>query len=185
MLINIVLVLALLIALILVMALFAKKEFTVQREVVINDSTRNVFDFIRFLRNHRMFSKWSTREAGKKSDTTGVDGTVGFVAVWDNYKERAGLGELEIRKIVDDEIIDLEHRYFKPVKGKARTQITTTSFTETQTKVKWVYTGISDYPINILTSMLNMDKIIGKDLEGALNNLKHVIEEPTSETTNF
>jgi hypothetical protein len=179
MLINIFIVLAILVVCVLVIALFAKKEFTVQREIIINDSNRKVFDFIRFLRNHRMFSKWATKEKGKRNETIGLDGTVGFVATWDNYKERAGLGEMEIRRLVHAERIDLEHRYLKPIKGKGNSLISTTFITEAQTKVKWVYTGVSRYPINILTSILNMDRIIGKDLEDALHNMKRVIEKPT------
>ncbi|MFZ6008730.1 MAG: SRPBCC family protein [Bacteroidota bacterium] len=170
-------VVGLLVIVFLVAALFARRDFVVERELLIDSSKPDVFSFLKYLKNHTAFSKWTTKDEAKKVETKGVDGLVGFVQPWHNFKERAGVGELEIKRIIEGSEILLEHRYFKPVKGLANTLIITESRPGDQTRVKWIYQGFSNYPINLLTASMNMDKIVGKDLEVCLMKLKSTLEE--------
>ncbi|HET6765806.1 MAG TPA: SRPBCC family protein [Chitinophagaceae bacterium] len=167
---------AILIVLSMVLALFLRKDFTVERTITINKPKQDVFEFIRFLENHRAFSKWTTKESNKVKPGTGTDGQPGFVLAWDNFKEKAGTGELEIRKITNGSGIDIEHRYIKPLKGLANTYITVSDSSSNQTELRWVYSGVSTYPVNLLTSILNMDNIVGRDLETCLTKLKTKLE---------
>lgn len=166
-----------LVALVMVVALFAKKEFTVQRTITINKPMKDVFEYIRFLENHKTFSKWTTQEPSKSKPGTGTDGQEGYILSWNNYKEKAGVGELEIKKIINGSRIDLEHHYIKPLKGLANAYMAVNNSSGDSTELKWVYSGISNYPINLLTSIMNMDKIVGRDLENGLSKLKYVLEE--------
>ena len=109
-------VLAILIVLFMVLALFARNDFTVQRTIIINKPRQDVFEFIRFLENHRAFSKWTTKEPNKVKPGTGTDGHPGFVLAWDNFTEKAGIGELKIKKITTGSGINIEYRYIKPLK---------------------------------------------------------------------
>lgn len=58
----------------------------------------------------------------------------------------------------------------------ANTLIATESTRDNETRVKWVYHEFSSYPINLLTVTMNMDKIVGKDLEECLSDLKSILE---------
>lgn len=174
---NLFLIVILLILIILVAALFAKKEFIVHRELIINSPKQDVFDYIKFLQNHKTFSKWSTKDMNKKTVLAGIDGNAGFIQSWNNYQERAGEGELEIKKIIEGSAIELEHRYLRPIRGRANTSITIEPVLHNQAKVKWAYQGFSNYPMNLLTAVMNMDKIVGKDLENCLVKLKSVMEQ--------
>jgi hypothetical protein len=171
-------IVVIIVAIFLIWALFAKKDFTVTRQIVINKPRPEVFNYLRLLRNHKHFSKWATKDPAKKTKFHGTDGTVGFIAGWNNYAEKAGEGELEILEIVEGDEITLEHRYFKPVKGKANTSVSTKTLGDGATQVQWVYMGISSYPLNGLTAMMNMDQIVGKDLENCLINLRSALEKP-------
>lgn len=173
---NISLVVVAVILIILIVALFAKKSFIVQREITICSSINNVFDYIKFLENHHSFSKWATKDVSKKTERRGVDGTPGFIQTWNNFKEKAGTGELEIKQIVDCSHLLLEHRYFKPVPGIGNSLITTRATSYKETNVKWQYNGFSRYPINFFTAVMNIDKIIGGDLENCLKKLKCQLE---------
>jgi hypothetical protein len=55
--------------------------------------------------------------------------------------------------------------------------MTTEAIAPNQTKVKWGFTGKMPYPMNLMLVVMDMDKMIGKDLEDGLNNLKVVLEE--------
>jgi hypothetical protein len=169
-------VFAILIVVFMTLALCARNDFTVQRTIIINKPRQDVFEFIRFLENHRAFSKWTTKESNKVKPGTGADGHPGFVLGWDNFKERAGTGELEIKNITAGSGINIEHRYKKPFKGLANSYMTVGDSSCNQTELKWVYAGVSAYPINLITSILNMDIIVGRDLEICLTKLKSRLE---------
>jgi hypothetical protein len=85
---------------------------------------------------------------------------------------------LELLQIHEGTGIELLHRYFKPTKGLGHSKINILPVPSSGSIVRWAYTGLSTYPMNLLTSILNMDKIIGTDLENCLSRLN---EAPVSE----
>jgi hypothetical protein len=98
----ILLVVAILIAIPLIVALFVKKEYVVEREVTINKPKEAVFDYVKYLKNQDNYSKWVRMDPNIKKDFRGTDGTVGFVYAW-NGNEKAGKGEQEIKNITQGE----------------------------------------------------------------------------------
>ncbi|PKP39010.1 MAG: polyketide cyclase, partial [Bacteroidetes bacterium HGW-Bacteroidetes-15] len=81
------LVLAGIIALLLLIALFMKKEHYTNREIIINAPRQKVFDFLRFLENQDKFNKWAKTDPDRKVETKGTDGTVGYVYSWSGNKD--------------------------------------------------------------------------------------------------
>jgi len=67
------------IVLLLVVALFVKKEYAVEREIAINKPKQEVFDYVKFLKNQDNFSVWAQTDPNMKKDFRGTDGTVGVV----------------------------------------------------------------------------------------------------------
>jgi uncharacterized membrane protein len=65
-LITIVLVLVGIIALLLIIALFNKKEYFIQCQVTINAPNQKVFDYIKLLKNQDHFNKWVMAKANRK-----------------------------------------------------------------------------------------------------------------------
>ncbi len=47
-----------LITLLLIMALFVKKEYTIEREITINKTKAEVFNYVKHLKNQDNYSKW-------------------------------------------------------------------------------------------------------------------------------
>lgn len=164
-----------LIALVLVIALFSKKGYTVQREIVINRPKQEVFNYIRLLKNQDHFSKWVMTDPNMKKEFRGTDGLVGFVYAWDGNK-KAGKGEQEIMEITEGERLDVEIRFIKPFEGIAQVVFITTAIAEHQTKLSWSMTSAMKYPMNIMLLILNMENMLGKDLELSLSNLKTILE---------
>jgi hypothetical protein len=166
---------AILVAIPLLLALFIKKEYTIGREIVINKSTDEVFNYIKFLKNQDFYSKWVMTDPTMKKDFNGTDGTVGFVYAWDSTNKNAGKGEQEIVRLVERELLDIEVRFIKPFEGIAKTPFTTESVSANQTKVTWGMKGKSKYPMNLMNPF--MDNLLGKDLQISLANLKNILEK--------
>ena len=165
------------IALLLITALFTKKEYAVEREVTINKPKSAVFEYIKQLKNQDSYSVWATRDPNMKKEFKGLDGTVGFVSSWDSEKKEVGKGEQEIKKIAEGERIDFELRFIKPFEATDNAYMVTESAGDNQTKVKWGFNGKMKYPMNLMLLFVNMDEMLGKDLATGLSNLKTQLEK--------
>ena len=165
------------VALALITALFVKNDYAVEREITINKPKMEVFDYVKFLKNQDNYSVWAMMDPNMTKTYTGTDGTVGFVSVWDSKNKNVGKGEQEIKKITEGERLDFELRFEKPFKATDYAYMVTESIEETQTKIKWGFTGRMPYPMNLMLLCMNMDKMLGDQLQTGLDNLKAVLEK--------
>lgn len=172
---KVLLVIAIIIAVMLVVALVAPKEYAVEREVVINCPKEQVFEYVKSLRMQDEWSVWGDLDPDAVYTYTGVDGTVGFISAWEGNKD-VGKGEQEIINIVEGERVDFELRFVEPFASTADVYITTESLSESETLVKWGMSGKMPFPTNLFLLLMNMDKSIGKDFEQGLANLKMILE---------
>jgi hypothetical protein len=172
---TILLVIVMFIVVVLITALFVKKEYTVQRGITINKQKQVVFDYISHIKNQDYFSKWVMTDPNMKKDFKGTDGTVGFVYAWDSQNKKAGKGEQEIKSITEGQRIDMEVRFIKPFEGMANVHMITDSLSANQTKVTWGMEGKSAYPMNVMN--LFIDKMLGKDMDSSLVMLKNNLEK--------
>ena len=173
MLINTLIVLAIIVVIPLFIALFIKREYRIQREIIINKPVHQVFDYVKYLKNQESYSKWVMMDPEMKKDYRGMDGTVGFIYAW-NGNNKAGEGEQEIKSMVENKRLDIEIRFKRPFKGIANTPLITDVVSENETRITWGMSGQYAYPMNLIT--LFIDSILGKDLEISLNNLKTILE---------
>lgn len=172
--ITILLVLAGIIALLLIAALFMKKEHYVRREIIINAPVQKVFDYLRLLKNQDKFNKWAAADPNRKWEYKGTDGTVGFVIFWSGNK-KTGEGEKEIINIVEGKRIETQIRFIKPMVTTADVVMETEALSGTQTKVYMSNAGVLKYPINIFIPLA--EKNFPKDMDSSLATLKSILEQ--------
>jgi polyketide cyclase/dehydrase/lipid transport protein len=172
---RILIVIAIIIAIPLIVALFTRNDYAVERQVIINKPRQDVFNYIRLVRNQVNYSKWSKMDPAAKMDYKGIDGTVGFMASWDGKK--AGKGEQEITSITEGERMDMGLHFIKPMEGRANAYMATETVGPGQTKVKWGMNGKMSYPMNFMLAVTSMDKMLGGELQEGLDSLKAVLEK--------
>jgi uncharacterized protein YndB with AHSA1/START domain len=165
------------IVIILIVAAFAPSEYAVEREVTINKSVTEVFDYVKYLKNQDDFSKWASMDPDMKKTFTGVDGTVGFISAWESDNKDVGKGEQEIMKITEGERIDFELRFFEPFEASDNAYMITETDGNSATIVKWGFDGKMDYPMNIMLLAMDMEEMLGDDLQQGLNKLKVILEK--------
>ncbi len=173
---KIAIVLALLIAIPLVVALFVKKDYHITREITINKPKHEVFEYIRFLKNQDNYSKWAIMDPEMKKSYKGTDGTVGFVSLWESKNGKIGVGEQEIVTIVEDEKLETKLRFKEPIENEDDATIVLTEVSANETKVAWTFKGAFPYPMNLIGLFIDADKEFGADLEFGLNKLKTILE---------
>ena len=175
---KILIVIVFIIGVALIAALFVKKEYAVEREIVINKPNAEVFAYVKMIKNQDYFSVWNMKDPDSKRVTTGTDGTVGYVYSWDSKMDDVGQGEQEIIKIAEGQRIDMELRFKRPFEATDYAYMTTEPTGDNQTKVKWGFNGSMNYPMNLMLVFMNMDEMLGKDLADGLSNLKGILEKP-------
>lgn len=164
------------VALLLFVALFAKKDYEVEREIVINKPKQEVFNYVKYLRNQDNYSKWASMDPEMKKTYRGIDGTPGFVSAWESDNHEVGAGEQEIKKITEDERIDFELRFFKPFEATEPAFIAIQPISESQSKVVWGFSGHMNYPMNLMLLFMDFEEMIGGDLQMGLEKLKNILE---------
>ena len=165
------------IALLLIIALFMKREHYVKREIIINAPRQKVFDFLKLLKNQDQFNMYAKADPDRKEEFKGTDGTVGFIYSWSGNKD-AGEGEKEIKNIIEGRSIETEIRFVRPMTTSASIIMETESLPDSdrdQTKVTWSNAGTLKYPINIMIPM--MEKHVVKDMDSSLAALKNILEK--------
>jgi hypothetical protein len=165
-----------LVALVLIIALFVKKEYAVEREINVSKPKAEVFEYVKFLKNQDNYSKWANMDPAMKKEFRGTDGEVGFVSAWDSEMKDVGKGEQEITKITDGERIDYELRFIEPFESTDYTYMVTEGLNDSVTIVKWGFDGKMKYPMNLMLLFMDMEGMLGGDLEQGLTNLKGVLE---------
>src|SRR6266487_1050692 len=151
-LITILLVVAGIIALLLIIALFMKREHYVKREIIISAPRQNAFDYLKLLKNQDKFNKYAKTDPDRKEEFKGTDGTVGYIYAWRGNKN-AGEGEKEIMNIIEGKRIETEIRFVKPMTTSASVIMETESLSDNQTKVTWSNAGTLKYLVNIMIPM--------------------------------
>ncbi len=160
----------------IILGFVAPKDYEVSRSIVIDKDLKEVFQFLKLVKNQDQWSPWKTKDPNMVQSFIGTDGEVGFVAKWKGNKA-VGEGEQEIITIVENEYIDTQLRFFKPWKSESIGHILVDRVDETQTIVTWGFSGRNKFPMSIFMLFMNMDKMVGKDFEEGLANLKKVLEK--------
>lgn len=164
------------IALLLILAAFMKKQHYVKREVSINAPLQKVFDYVKLIKNQDSFNKWATTDKKNRvEEFKGTDGTVGYIYSWSGDKS-AGKGEKEIMSITEGKRVETEIRFIKPMRVSASVIFEVESLPNGQTKVGMINTGALPYPINLMIPMA--ERKFPKHLDESLSMLKDILEKP-------
>jgi hypothetical protein len=165
------------IVILLIVAAFAKKEYTITRQITINKPRREVFDFVKYVKNQSYYNPWVMMDPNSRKEYKGTDGAVGFIATWDSENENVGQGEQEIVGLKEGQEVDLDLHFIRPFEGKADSQIATDSLAADQTKVTWSFHSSMPYPMNVMLVLADLEGALGNDLEKGLTTLKAELEK--------
>ena len=167
-------ILAGVVLLLLVLYLLAPATYDVSRTTEVRRPPDDVFDYLKYLKNQDEWSPWGRKDPNMKKGFRGTDGTVGAVSTWEGNKQ-VGAGEQEITRIVAGQRIESVLRFLKPWKS------TSDAYLEVEpapggSLIRWGFKGSSGFPMRLMMLFMSMDKMVGKDFEEGLANLKARLE---------
>jgi hypothetical protein len=175
-LIGLVVVVVLLVGIVAAAVFIAPTDFRVEREITISKPAGEIYDYAKILKNQNDWGPWHKREPTMHQEFRGTDGQVGFVSYWKGTSDEIGEGEQEIKKLVEGKEISTELRFKQPFESRADAFMILEPAGTNQTKVKWGITGSTPRPMNAMCLIIDMDAMMGKDLDEGLAGLKSIVE---------
>jgi hypothetical protein len=166
----------LIVAIIVIVAFLAPKNYEVKRSIVIDRPHVGVFNYLKYLKNQDHWCPARKRDPDIKQAYEGEDGEVGFILKWKGNDE-VGTGEQEITQIVKNKRMEVTSRFLKPVKSTSYIFTIVENLGRMQTKVTWGFKIENKFPMNVLMLFHNMYKDAGNDYETGLKNLKNLLEK--------
>ena len=147
----------------------------IEKSIEIRKNSNLVFDYLKFTKNQDNFSVWNMTDPGMDKKYQGTDGTVGFIYSWDSTIKNVGAGAQKITGITDGKSIDYEIKFLRPMQntGKSRFEIISTGLGVST--VRWIFDSPSKFPMSLFTPIFK--RMLGKDIEKGLANLKAILEE--------
>ena len=166
--------LGVLVALLLIVALFVPKDFNYEKTITINAPIDTVWVNVNSLSALDKWSPWNDHDPVMKKELSGRDGTVGARQSWES--NIVGSGSQTIASIEKPTLFETELNFYKPYKshGKAFVKLVSEG---TSTKATWGMKGNMPYPLNIMRLFMNMDKMMSKDWDNGLGKLKRLSEK--------
>ena len=163
---------AVIVALVAVLAYAAAKPgtFRVERAASIKAPPETIFPLINDFQSWRSWSPYEKLDPAMKRTFSGAARGKGAAYAWES-SGKAGVGRMEI--VEDTEGLKLD--FTKPLKAHNMVDFTLDPQGDT-TSVIWAMYGPNLYIGKVMGLFINMDRMVGKDFETGLANLKTIAE---------
>ena len=168
-------VLAIAIAIVLILASVKPATFRVERTAVVKAPPERVFPLIGNFHRWTGWSPWENRDPAMKRTYGGAESGEGAVYAWDGNKN-VGSGRMEILEATSPSKIVIKLDFFKPFEGHNTAEFTVLS-QGSATEVNWAMYGPAPFMHRVMQVFMNLDRMIGKDFEAGLANLKKAVEQ--------
>jgi hypothetical protein len=161
------------VALFLLVAAIMPSTYTVSVSTIIDKPQKEVYDFVKSLKNQEYYSVWVMKDSNLVMTYTGTDGAPGFIAHWNSKNDQVGEGEQRITKL-DGERVDVDILFERPFEGNQKAATIVKAIGANKTEVISEFYGHDSYPWNALSFI---GKSIIKDAQTQnMKNLKAILE---------
>ena len=168
-------VLAIAVAVVLILAAAKPATFSVRRAATIEAPPEKVFAAISDFHQWTSWSPWEHKDPAMKRTYSGADSGKGAVYAWDGNKD-AGSGRMEVLEASMPSKIVIKLDFLKPFEAHNTVEFTMLPQGDA-TNLTWLMHGPSPFMSKVMQVLMNIDKMLGKDFEAGLANLKMLSEK--------
>jgi uncharacterized protein YndB with AHSA1/START domain len=162
------------IAALLLHAARAPDRFRVTRTAVIKAPAARIFSLINDLQSFNTWSPYLRRDPRVQGHYSGPAGGVGAAYTWQGRK--IGSGTMTITDSQAPIRLAMRLDFVKPFKAQNTAEFTLQAEGDNLTIVSWALHGPAPYVSRLMATVVDMDRIIGKDFEAGLANLKSLTQ---------
>jgi uncharacterized protein YndB with AHSA1/START domain len=167
-------VLAIAIAVVLILAATKPDTLRVQRATSIRAPADRLFPLIADFHQWRTWSPYENKDPAMARTYEGAASGKGAVYAWDGNKN-VGSGRMEILDSSSPSKIVIKLDFFKPFEGHNTAEFTMLPQGDV-TNLTWTMHGPAVFMSKLMQVFMNLDRMIGRDFEVGLANLKKLAE---------
>ena len=171
---TIVIIVIVLVVAVLAYAATKPDTFRIQRSASINAPSEKIFTILSDFYRSESWSPYEKKDPAMKRTFSGAANGKGAVYEFDGNKE-VGKGRLTITDTVPPSKVTIALDIVEPFAAHNIVEYTLESVGDA-TQVTWSMTGQSPYIAKVICLFMDMDRMVGKDFEVGLSNLKAVAE---------
>ena len=162
------------IVVILIIASTKPDTFRIERHININAPPEKIFALLDDFHAWTQWSPWERKDPALKRSYSGAATGRGAVYEWEGNKN-VGKGRMEISDSVPPSRLLVDLHFVSPFEARNTAEFTLTPVGNATT-VNWAMYGPNVFMSKVMGTVMNMDKMIGKDFEQGLANMKAVAE---------
>jgi uncharacterized protein YndB with AHSA1/START domain len=168
-------VLAIVIAIVLILAATKPTRFSVQRATTVKAPPERIFPLISDFHQWGSWSPYENKDPAMKRSFSGAADGKGAVYGWEGNKN-VGSGRMEILDTLVPSKIVIKLDFFTPFEGHNTAEFTMLPQGDA-TNLTWLMHGPAPFMSKVMRVFINLDRMIGKDFEIGLANLKRLTEK--------
>ena len=149
--------------------------FRIQRAASIKAPPEKIFPLINDFHNWASWSPWEKLDPALKRTYGGAASGPGAIYEWEGNK-KVGQGRMEIVDCSPPSKVTIKLDFLKPFEAHNTAEFALIHQSDS-TNVTWTMHGQQPYMFKIMSVFFSMDKMIGKDFEMGLANLKSITEK--------
>jgi len=151
-------------------------ELTVQRSISIKAEPAKIYPLRVDFRQWPAWSPWEKLDPTMKRTLSGPVNGKGAVYAWDG-SSKVGAGRMEMKEAAAPSKVIIQLDFIKPFEAHNITDFTLAPRADATTEVTWQMRGPTPFVSKLMGVFVDMDKMIGKDFETGLANLKAAAEK--------
>ncbi|HEY6257837.1 MAG TPA: SRPBCC family protein [Xanthobacteraceae bacterium] len=171
----IVIAVVVLIAAVLILAATKSGVFQVERATTIGAAPEKIFPLVNDFKHWAAWSPYEKKDPAMKRTFSGAATGRGAVYEWEGNRQ-VGMGRIEITDTSAPSRVTIKLDMIKPMEGHNIVDFTLEP-RGAATRVTWAMRGACAYPAKVMGLFLNVDKMVGRDFETGLTNLKALAEK--------
>jgi uncharacterized protein YndB with AHSA1/START domain len=149
-------------------------EFRVERRLRIAAPADKVWPLVSELRAFNRWNPYERKDPMLKSAYSGAASGVGSRYDWDS--KAVGSGSLEITSQQPGRAVQLKLDFVKPFEAHNQAEFALQPTPDGATEVRWTMHGPNNFIGKLMGVFINMDKMVGRDFEDGLQNLRQLAE---------
>ena len=171
---EIILIILVLLAALLIYIMTRPNTFRVKRSAMIDAPPEKVFPLINDFHQWERWSPWEKLDPALRRTHSGAEAGKGAIYEWSGNK-KVGQGRMEIVDSFAPSKCLIKLDFLKPFKSSNMTEFTLEP-RDKSTEVNWEMYGPSPFMTKAMSLFGGMDKMVGKDFEKGLANMRAAAE---------
>lgn len=163
------------IAVVLIVAAMRPDQFRIERSATIQAAPERIFPLINDLHRWQSWSPYEKKDPDMQRSFEGPSAGPGAAYGW-NGNKNIGSGRMQISESIPSSHVRLQLEFFTPFKASNVADFVL----EPQgaaTRITWSMQGRANFMSKLMGLVFNIDKMVGKDFEDGLVNLRTLTEE--------